>query len=225
MVSCTKLLALRSHIMLAFCAMKNIFTIVSDFFSRILNNLTGYEHYYHCTFSKELVDSGKFFPLSHFGSLTAAKQRLSEAKEAQKAEKPGHIIEVQLNLKNSLILTDTGGEHGFATWRTMLECVDTIDIPQSLLNYIFLHPSQKTLGKLKKELISDSLFDPDNIPHVNPYANHCKLDDAKACVTTQRLIQTLESLGYDSVQYTNRHKDRNHTNYVIFRPDKQVKIV
>lgn len=174
---------------------------------------------YHGTPNPNLINGQDFFPLTHFGSLKAAQERLQNVRD-QDAEHA--IIEVDLKLRNPLELPDLGGGHGLATWQRMLQYEVPSIISDEESDYIFSSPHNRDMADVKAELGKDTLFNPDQIPHISPYLEYDELQQARSCLVAQRLIQALERKGYDSVKYTNDYEDRGHTSYIVFRPQKQI---
>lgn len=174
---------------------------------------------YHGTPNPNLIGGQDFFPLTHFGSLNAAQERLQNVTD-QGTEHA--IIEVDLKLSTPITLPDMGGGHGLATWQQMLQYNDPPIISYEENDYIFSCASNESLANVKAELGRDDLFNPDRIPHISPYSKYDELQQARDCLTVQRLIQVLEKKGYDSVKYKNEHEDSGHTSYIVFRPKNQI---
>ena len=63
---------------------------------------------YHGTFQPTL---NRFNPLSHFGTLKAAEDRLKEKARREKIKTPGRVYEVVLDIKNPFVAKDFAGVH------------------------------------------------------------------------------------------------------------------
>jgi len=63
---------------------------------------------YHGTFQPTLTN---FKPLSHFGTLQAAEDRLKEKARREKIKTPGRVYEVVLDIKNPFVAKDFAGVH------------------------------------------------------------------------------------------------------------------
>ena len=200
--------------------MRRIFSKASF---HLLGSVTGVKRFYHGTSDSALVKNNIVLPLTHFEDFEVARQRLSQPEEARKHVGPGHIMEVQLKIREPLSLEDIENPQNFNEWRAALEKRPDIN-GADLMNHIFVYPGTKLLLALKRELTNHNLFDPNNIPHINPYNDQSRLHDAARCVTIQRLIHTLEAHGYDSVKITNAQDNHTQSSYVVFRPEEQVSV-
>ena len=195
--------------------------------------------FYHGTYNDFL----RFRPLSHFGSIYAAKYiinlgsgyktepigSLSDIKvedviigcvdERKQTGKP-KIIPVKLKLKNTYELQDVEGCHDLYFYKNALlfHFIDELkssDVPM-IYDYITDKPLHNMSWKaVKKELAQDTL-----------YAVNGKTDEAtdRYHLVLQRMIHYFEGLGFDGFHYTNNHEDPGHISYVPFRPESIVRL-
>lgn len=180
----------------------------------------------------------KFRPLSHFGSLQAAKRILilgpktevvsdfneiyfdnkkSDVKELSKQSK---IIPVKLNINNTYELQDIEAVHDLSFYKNVLLYHFMYDMRLSnipkLYDYIASYPFNKMEQKdVVKELLSDSLYEPDKSAFFD-VVNRRNL-------FFQRMIQYFESIGIDGFHYTNNYEDKGHISYVPFRPENIIR--
>lgn len=190
--------------------------------------------FYHGTYR----NFEKFRPLSHFGSLQAAKRILilgpkaevvsdfneiyfdnkkSDVKELSKQSK---IIPVKLNINNTYELQDIEAVHDLSFYKNVLLYHFMYDMRLSnipkLYDYIASYPFNKMEQKdVVKELLSDSLYEPDKSAFFD-VVNRRNL-------FFQRMIQYFESMGIDGFHYTNNYEDKGHISYVPFRPENIIR--
>lgn len=195
--------------------------------------------FYHGTYNDFL----RFRPLSHFGSIYAAKDivnlesgykaepigSLSDikpedvmvgyAEDSKKAIKP-KIIPVKLKLKNTYELQDMEACHDLSFYKNALlfHFIDDLksDKLPLMYDYITNNPLHTmSLADVKKELAQDTL-----------YAVNGKTDEAtdRYHLVLQRMIHYFEGLGFDGFHYTNNHEDPGHISYVPFRPESIVRL-
>lgn len=205
----------------------NSFNVLGTQITRILGDVTGNGHYYHCALKNDSNEEFKPLPLSHFGDLSKATNDLINAASSQNH---GRIAEARINIKNPLKLNHIN-QYDFTSWRKALEEIKTEEkLPVSLLNYIFVHPFEKKNTKdLVNELERDGIFNIKNLPDIGAYQinhisnqNYCPDKNTAKCVVIKRLIKTLESLGYDGVKYREKYDKAEKNNYVIFDPETQI---
>lgn len=195
--------------------------------------------FYHGTYNDFL----RFRPLSHFGSIYAAKTiinlglgyktepigSLSDIKvedviigcvdERKQTGKP-KIIPVKLKLKNTYELQDVEGCHDLYFYKNALlfHFIDELkssDVPM-IYDYITDKPLHNMSWKaVKKELAQDTL-----------YAVNGKTDEAtdRYHLVLQRMIHYFEGLGFDGFHYTNNHEDIGHISYIPFRPENILRL-
>ena len=88
-----------------------------------------------------------------------------------------------------------------------------------ILKRVFDEPREgMSYEDVVKELQTDTLFDEDSVLFYNDNPQEA----AAIALTMQRMIQELETRGYDSVKYDNRSEDIGNYSYISFRPKDQV---
>ena len=190
--------------------------------------------FYHGTYR----DFEKFKPLSHFGSLQAAKRILSLGPKIEvisdfneiyfdntnldftDLSEQSKIIPVKLNINNTYELQDIHALHDMSFYKNMLLYHFMYDMRLSrvpkLYDYIAFQPFNKMkLKDVVKELLSDSLYKPDKSVFFD-VVNRQNL-------FFQRMIQYFESIGIDGFHYTNNYEDKGHISYVPFRPENIIR--
>ena len=190
--------------------------------------------FYHGTYR----DFEKFKPLSHFGSLQAAKRILSLGPKIEvisdfneiyfdntnldftELSEQSKIIPVKLNINNTYELQDIHALHDMSFYKNMLLYHFMYDMRLSritkLYDYIAFQPFNKMkLKDVVKELLSDSLYKPDKSVFFD-IVNRQNL-------FFQRMIQYFESIGIDGFHYTNNYEDKGHISYVPFRPENIIR--
>lgn len=190
--------------------------------------------FYHGTYR----DFEKFKPLSHFGSLQAAKRILSLGPKIEvisdfneiyfdntnldftELSEQSKIIPVKLNINNTYELQDIHALHDMSFYKNMLLYHFMYDMRLSsvpkLYDYIAFQPFNKMkLKDVVKELLSDSLYKPDKSVFFD-VVNRQNL-------FFQRMIQYFESIGIDGFHYTNNYEDKGHISYVPFRPENIIR--
>lgn len=190
--------------------------------------------FYHGTYR----DFEKFKPLSHFGSLQAAKRILSLGPKIEvisdfneiyfdntnldftELSEQSKIIPVKLNINNTYELQDIHALHDMSFYKNMLLYHFMYDMRLSrvpkLYDYIAFQPFYKMeLKDVVKELLSDSLYKPDKSVFFD-VVNRQNL-------FLQRMIQYFESIGIDGFHYTNNYEDKGHISYVPFRPENIIR--
>lgn len=195
--------------------------------------------FYHGTYNDFL----RFRPLSHFGSIYAAKDivnlesgykienigSLSDikpedvmfgyAEDSKKAIKL-KIIPVKLKLKNTYELQDMEACHDLSFYKNALlfHFIDDLknDKLPLMYDYITNNPLHTmSLADVKKELAEDNLYISDE-----------KTDEVndRYHLMLQRMIHYFENLGFDGFHYTNNHEDEGHISYIPFRPESIVRL-
>lgn len=193
--------------------------------------------FYHGTYN----EFSRFRPLSHFGSIYAAKAVLNQKVKKTELidinniigslsygltfseEQTPHIIPVKLNLQNTYEMQDVEASHERSFFSDLLLFHFIKDLKRKLLSarydYIVKEPFGKTpLIDVQKELESDSLY---------VYNQDGKYETEKLNryhLFLQRMIHYFESIGFDGFHYTNHYEDAGHISYVPFRPESIIRL-
>lgn len=188
--------------------------------------------FYHGTYN----EFTRFHPLSHFGSIYAAKKIITSGgpkteentevdgklKFAEVPKKdivvPAKIIPVKLNLKNTYELQDMEATHDKDFFIKTLLHHFIYDLQRTKLHkrydYIVKEPFRNMSWKaVKKELYRDNLY----TPHESDDLRGEEYD--RRHLFLQRMIYYFESLGFDGFHYVNHYEDPGHVSYMVFRPE------
>lgn len=197
--------------------------------------------FYHGTYS----DFDRFRPMSHFGSIYAAKSIINSGsvkyemidglpkpgkmyilqKIFSKLEKKARIIPVNLNLKNTYELQDIEAIHDKSFYQSVLLFHFLKDLGHKKLTLLYDYIAKDPYNKLswnsvKKELETDSLYE----PAVGKDHGYSLEEVDRYHLFLQRLIQYFESIGFDGFHYTNHYEDNGHISYIPFRPESIIRL-
>ena len=186
--------------------------------------------FFHGTYS----NFSRFKPLSHFGSIYAAKEMASNGLKKEENRSgyvavsrtrtgdPSYIIPVKLNLKNTYELQDVNAIHNIGYYREVLLYHFIKELKRSKVSsaydYIVCEPFAKgTISSVRKELETDNLYE------VAKDSSYSEEFDRKH-LFFQRMIHYFESIGFDGFHYTNYYEDTGHVSYVPFRSDSIIRL-
>jgi len=96
--------------------------------------------------------------------------------------------------------------------------LEGLDKSNDTLKRVFDDPKGMSYQDVVNELEQDTFFDEDSVMFYDDDPKQA----AAIALTMQRMIQELESRGYDSVKYDNRTEDIGNYSYISFRPKDQV---
>lgn len=186
--------------------------------------------FYHGTYS----DFVRFHPLSHFGSIYAAKTIVdvscqkanmqSAGLSDEEIEKKIRIIPAKLHLHNTYELQDIHATHDKEFYRGMLLYHLMHDLNRHQLSSVYDYIAKDPFLKMrwddvKKELQSDNLYDVGEIA----YPESAEYSD-RGHLFLQRMIQYFEHLGFDGFHYVNNFEDGGHVSYIPFRPESIIRL-
>ncbi len=184
--------------------------------------------FYHGTYN----DFVRFRPLSHFGSIYAAKEMASNGLKKEEGlggrivasctKGLGRIIPVKLKLKNTYELQDVNALHNYRFYSSMLLYHFIKDLGHEKLDftydYIVKAPFESTSWEnVKNELEKDSLYEVSRNKTSEEASDRYHL-------FLQRMIHYFESCGFDGFHYVNHFEDKGHISYVPFRPENIIRL-
>lgn len=165
----------------------------------------------------------RFYPLSHFGTLRAAKAVVGYGpkKEMGQDDKNAKIVPVKLKLTNTYELQDIETLHDYMYYKTVLlyHFAHDLKLKQvpKIYDYITVEPFKKaSLSSVIKELKQDTLFDQE--------AGFVSESSDRTRLFLQRMIHYFESIGFDGFHYTNNHEDEGSVSYIPFRPENIIRL-
>lgn len=155
------------------------------------------------------AEVGAFAPLSHFGTLNAAFERLLQKDVMPNIDGQENYLNgtsfyaVQLRIANPLVVDDdfTWSSNGInADARKHFTTVE-----QAYIDDIKKMPDKAVLAELQQGEI---------------YLEASTPDDNRKNLVRQRTIAVLEAKGYDGIAYVNRDEDIGSISWINFRPQQ-----
>ncbi len=187
----------------------------------------------------------RFRPLSHFGSINAAKFIAGSGILKQEMAVMGltnytgnltsslitdyeateKVIPVKLNLTNTYELQDIDACHDSTFYKRVLlfHFINVLKMNKlpPVYDYIVKDPFDKlSWQKVKKELEKEHLYSIDYKYVLNGVAE--KID--REHLFLQRMIKYFESIGFDGFHYMNYYEDYGHISYIPFRPESIIRL-
>lgn len=152
------------------------------------------------------IRSKRFWPLTHFGTEKAARDRMDMVGFNNPNEY--RIYQVELDIKNPAMIKDE-------------------DVQHSPTQFAFALNKAKIFSKLEMMSVTvwPTIKGTSNEAYDAAYAESKKYSrETQRRVETKQLIKLLKSKGYDGIVYKNKHEDKGSLSYVILDPS-QARIV
>lgn len=185
---------------------------------------------YHGSFH----EIGTFRPLTHFGSVGAACNRLDDIftewpLRPERTRENTRIYEVYLDIRNPLRVVDSWEFNPIGhAWECLFENfpqakqkeIDFVLQPRKLPKSLGITHEPPSVHELEAEIIRDGIACLPPMPDSNYYvdAKENYENVLRPTAISARFVKIAMKHGYDGIVYSNTHESRGHDSWINFRP-------